>query len=128
MKITKKRSNGESGQVILFIIFVVLFLVLFVGLFISRSLAKHAKVSNGVVNSIQSYYAADTGSENVLHYLATKDPSVELNYGDVITLDNQHSSIGGSSMAVVSQSDGTTLKIDIVGTYKNTSRAIQLYW
>jgi len=123
-----KASGKESGQIILFIVFVILFMVMFVSLYISKSLARHSKVSNGVINSVQAYYVADTGSENVLYYLSTMPPAATLNEGDTIPLDNALAPYGGSTMAVVSEADATTMKIDIVGTYENTSRAIQLFW
>lgn len=91
-----KVSNKNSGQIILFIVFVILFMVMFVSLYISKSLARHSKVSTGVVNSVQAYYVADTGSENVLYYLATMPATTTLNQGDAITLDNVLNPYGGT--------------------------------
>ena len=129
MKIKTKLPKRDSGQVIMFIIFVVLFLVLFVSLFISKSLMKQSKASVSVVNSVQAYYVADTGTENVLYYLSSltaTDPQPTAG----IALDNLFGAQGGTATAYVSEITGaSTLKrIDIVGTYKSTSRAIQLFW
>lgn len=129
MKIKTKLLKKDSGQVIMFIIFVVLFLVLFVSLFISKSLMKQSKASVSVVNSVQAYYIADTGTENVLYYLA-ENAEETLTQGEEIPLDNPFVSLGGDYAAYASEITGisTLKKIDIVGTYKSTSRAIQLFW
>ncbi|MDD3006895.1 MAG: hypothetical protein PHX30_04960 [Candidatus Pacebacteria bacterium] len=129
MTIETKLLKKDSGQVIMFIIFVVLFLVLFVSLYISRSLLKQTKASVGAVSSVQSYYIADSGTENVLYYLSGLDPAEpQPTAGTSIVLDNLFVAENGIATAVVSDASPTTLKIDIIGTYKNTSRAIQLFW
>lgn len=127
MTTNTKLLKKDSGQVIMFIIFVVLFLVLFVSLFLSRSLLKQTKASIGAVSSVQSYYIADSGTENILYYLSGLDPSDQPSVGP-IAIDNLFGAQGGTSSAYVSDVSATVLKIDIVGTYKNTSRTIQLFW
>jgi hypothetical protein len=129
MKIKTKFLKKDSGQVIMFVIFVVLFLVLFVSLFISRSLMKQSKASLSVANSVQAYYIADTGTENTLYYL-NEHAEKTFFKGEEIPLDNLFGSMGGDCAAYASEVTGVDIlaKIDIVGTYKSTSRAIQLFW
>lgn len=126
MKTKTKKLRKDSGQVILFIIFLVLFMILFVSLFVSNSLARHTKVSSGVVNSVQAYYIADAQTENAL-YKAKADPTI-LETAGPLYLDNLAASQGGTYVAVVSEVSPTDLRVDVIGTYKNTSRAIQLFW
>jgi hypothetical protein len=128
MKTKNNPARRDSGQVMLFIVFVILFLVMFVSLYISRSLARHAKVSNGVVSSVQAYYVADSSSEDVLYQLSDPAFDVDLTTSTPITLDNYFNPQGGNALAFVSEEGPSTLKVDVIGTYKNTSRAIQLFW
>jgi len=130
MKIKTELLKKDSGQVIMFILFVVLFLVLFVSLFISKNLLRQAKVSSSVVSSVQAYYIADTGTENALFYLSENEeysPGV----GSSVPINgNLFTPLGGTVRTKVSAKDegANTLTIDVLGTYKNTSRAIQLFW
>lgn len=126
MKTKTKKLRKDSGQVILFIVFLVLFMILFVSLFVSNSLSRHTKVSSGVVNSVQAYYIADAQTENAL-YKAKADPTI-LDAEGRIYIDDLATSQGGTYMVVVSEVSATDLRVDIIGTYRNTSRAIQLFW
>ncbi|MFA7170148.1 MAG: hypothetical protein WC178_04860 [Candidatus Paceibacterota bacterium] len=123
-------KKGESGEIILFVIFVVLFLVMFVSLFLSRMLARQAKTAASVANSVKSYYVADTGAENVLYFLATTEGDSEdiLRPGMEIALDSSLFDDLSSCSARVSDPGTSTLKIDIIGTRNKISRAIQLFW
>lgn len=130
-------KSGEAGEIILFVIFVVLFLVLFVSLFLSRTLARQSKTSTNVVNSIQAYFVADTGAENVLYFLtntSSEDADDLLQPGNDLTgyLDvncfDGNPTCAQSYTAKVSDPGSGNLKIDIIGTQDRTSRAIQLYW
>lgn len=115
----------ESGEIVLFVMFVVLFLVMFVSLFLSKILTRQSKTSSSTLNSVQAYYIADTGAENVLYILSqttTLPPE-----GESVDIDSNLFP-GSSCSAVVATSNPTTLKINIIGTYKYTSRAIELFW
>lgn len=126
MVIEAKLSRKDSGQVIMFVIFVILFLVLFVSLFISKNLIRQTKISSSVVDSVQAYYIADTGTENVLYYLY-KNKDYSPNVGDTVPIsDDLFTSIEGAVGATVSAKDEDKTTIDVLGTYKDTSRAIQL--
>jgi hypothetical protein len=129
MKKNIKNQRRESGQVIMFVIFVVLFIVLFVSLFISSTLNKQSKIAIAAANSVQAYYIADSGAENVLYEISQMADGETLSEG-VFAIDPLFTAYGGTSSANVSDTvdTGTQDKIDIIGTYKNTSRAIQLFW
>lgn len=118
-------KKKESGEIILFVMFVVLFLVMFVSLFLSKLLTRQAKTSSSTLNSVQAYYIADTGAENTLYVLSqtTTLPPEGESVGIATNLFPGH-----SCSAVVAISNPTTLKINIIGTYKYTSRAIELFW
>lgn len=125
-----KYEDRESGQVIMFVIFVVLFLVLFVSLFISNTLTKQSKIAIAAANSVQAYYVADSGAEKVLYDISNLPEGTELSTSTTFELSPLFNASGGSANASVSETvdTGTQDKIDIIGTYRNTSRAIQLFW
>ncbi len=130
MKKNMKISKEQSGQVIMFVLFVVLFIVLFVSLFISNTLNKQSKVAIAAANSVQAYYIADSGAENVLYKISQMAAGETLSEGPFY-IDPLFAAYGGTSSAHVSDtvSTGAQDEIDIIGTYKNsTSRAIQLFW
>ncbi len=129
-----KSSDKESGQVVMFVIFVVLFLVLFVSLFISNTLTKQSKIAIAAANSVQAYYIADSGAENALYQISKLPDEMELDSSmDLDTSTDLLFTFYGTDVdsdAGISDlaSAGGQDKIDIIGTYKKTSRAIQLFW
>jgi hypothetical protein len=131
MKNNIQYLKGDSGQVVMFVIFVVLFLVLFVSLFISNTLTKQSKIAIAAANSVQAYYIADSGAENVLYKISQMAEGDTLSKG-AFDIDPLFTAYGGTSSAEVTElaSDSATAKdrIDIIGTYQRTSRAIQLFW
>lgn len=126
-------ANGDkkqSGQIILFVIFIIIFLMLFVTLFLTKTLAKQSKSSNNIVNSVQAFYVADSGSEYALYRFtnvcsSTNPPSAEGEGGCI----GRFSLLDGSGGECTIQYDEVTRKMSITGDYKDqTSRAIELTW
>lgn len=143
MKKIFKNIKADRGEIVLFVVFVILFFMLFIGLFISQMILREIRMANNTADSVQSYYAADSGTEIVLYRIQkqTAPPFLSGTYpqyvGDannpIYPGDNDYS-IGGTDegrdFGVTIKQDPSTsrLIIDVLGTYKQTSRAIELSW
>lgn len=118
----KNTDKKQSGEIIIFVVFVILFMMLFVTLFISRTLLKQAKASDNIVSSVQAFYIADSGAEYSLYMYKNFCTTP----GSLPGCIGSFSFTNGTCQIVV---DPVTSKMDITGTYKGqTSRAIELIW
>lgn len=125
MNIKTLSKNNQSGEIILFVVFVILFMVMFVGFFVSRLIVWQTKVSLNWANSVQAYYITDSGVESVMYLLATSE-NVSVKKGDRITMPDF--AFDSKPVAEVTRAD-TVLQIEVNGVYKDSaSRAIQLSW
>ncbi len=88
-----------------------------------------AKISNNVFNSTQSYYMSDSGTEASLYKLKN-GYSGSFDSGTVLPKDDLFSSMEGdySSVILGNISGTTTLRIKTIGSYKRTSRNIEIAW
>jgi len=123
MSLEKNKKN--SGEIILFVVFIILFFMLFIGLFLSKMILRQTKVANNVANSVQAYYIADTGAEVTLYRIRNELSST------AFTRNNEIANVeigGGRYIATVTSSSGSALRIEVIGIYNRTSRAIELYW
>lgn len=131
----RRTDKKQSGEIILFVIFVVLFLLLFVSLFISKTLAKQVKTADNVASAIQAFYIADSGAEYALYRFGTvcdglsdktSPPAcIQLPGRNYIVPDGQFVSGGACNIRY----DAATSGISITGNYRGqTSRAIELSW
>ena len=131
----RKKDKKQSGEIILFVIFVVLFLLLFVGLYLSRVLAKQAKIADNAASTVQAFYIADSGAEYALYRFVTycdgttaeKTPPacVMLPTGDYMATGGQFVT-GGECDITYNEASS---EISITGNYHGqTSRAIELSW
>jgi hypothetical protein len=134
MKKILKFIKADSGEVVLFVIFIILFFMLFIGTFLSRMILRQIKVSNNVANSVQAYYIADSGTEMTLYYVKVYAPAnvtgFSLNSSPAPDLNGWIANPfapDGTYNASVETAAGN-LKIEILGAYKQTSRAIELSW
>lgn len=131
MNIKALSKDNQSGEIILFVVFVMLFMVMFVGFFVSKLLIWQTKVALNTANSVQAYYIADSGSEAVMYILSTSvDPSI-VEEGDfaVPAFGAFEASPDSDCYAKVTEATASNLKMEIVGVYKGVaSRAIQLAW
>lgn len=126
MNIKNALRNSQSGEIILFVVFIVLFMVMFVGLFVSKLLVWQTKIAINTANAVQSYYIADSATESVIYRLSNDD-SIPLNPGDFQVGSGMFSSSTSSCKATII--DDNPLTIEIVGMYKGvSSRAIELAW
>lgn len=128
----KEFKNGESGEILLFVIFVVLFMIMFVSLFLSRTLLRQSKTASNIYNSIQAYYIADTGAESALYLVKTANLTLNANdniTGNVEAINSDLPAAGDSwSIKVSPDTNDSVFRINIIGTHNLTSRAIQLSW
>ena len=129
MKNILKSNKKESGEIVLFVIFVILFFMLFIGLFLSKMILRQIKTANNVANSVQAYYIADSGTEMTL-YRVRKDTTLpELVSGmDLTYTENPFYYMGGEYVAKITSIESSTLKIEVLGVCRQTSRAIELSW
>lgn len=129
MRVKAILGKKQSGQILMFVIFVVLFLMLFVGLFISKILARQAKTADNIISSVQAFYMADTGSEYALY--AFQGCSELYKLPECIT-DGKPATgtlVPDGDFSIIYIDVPASPKIDITGTYKGqTSRAIELSW
>lgn len=118
----KERKKSESGQIILFVLFVVLFMMLFVSLFVSRTLLKQTKTADNIASSVQAYYIADSGSEYALYRFKYNCPTGS----ELASCIGQYYAFGPETCNMMF---GTSSRMYITGTYRGqTSRAIELSW
>ncbi|MDD3190434.1 MAG: pilus assembly PilX N-terminal domain-containing protein [Candidatus Pacebacteria bacterium] len=120
-----KKNDKNSGEIILFVVFVILFFMLFIGLFLSKMILRQTRVANNVANSVQAYYIADTGAEVTLYSIRNELSSGAFTYGN--TIANVEIS-GGKYIATVTSTSLDDLSIEVIGIYNQTSRAIELSW
>lgn len=127
MKVILRKK--QSGEILIFVIFIVLFLVLFISLFISKILVRQSKTADNVLSSVQAFYLADTGSEYALHAFQGCSESYKL--PNCIT-DGKPAAgeiVPGGDFSIVYNDGPTSSSIDITGIFNNqTSRAIELTW
>lgn len=128
----KTLIDNQSGEIIIFVVFIILFMVMFVGLFISKLLIWQTNVSINAAHSVQAYYIADSGAEAVMYHLANSDPDdLSLEVGQTFTMPNSpdFDFEDDACQATITSSASSGLGIKIIGNYKGvTSRAIELNW
>lgn len=131
MKNILKSNKKESGEIVLFVIFIILFFMLFIGLFLSKMILRQIKTANNIVNSVQAYYVADSGAEATSYRVRT-DTSLILVEGEQLTYPSSENPFGYMTdryyISEIASTESSSLKIEIMGVYKQTSRAIELSW
>jgi hypothetical protein len=130
MNIKTLLKNNQSGEIILFVVFVMLFMVMFVGFFVSKLLIWQTKVALNAANSVQAYYIADSGAEATMYILTTSE-DVPVALGDFKMPEFGAFEVSSESdcYAKVTEATASSLKMEVVGVYKGVaSRAIQLSW
>jgi hypothetical protein len=130
MQIENEKDKQQSGEILMFVIFIIIFLMLFVSLFLSKTLVKQAKTANNVANTLQAYYLADTGAEYSLYQfknVCSSSGSADIQLPRCIE-DNVPAFVGTGGQCDIAY-DTSTGMISVAGIYKGqTSRAIQLTW
>jgi Tfp pilus assembly protein PilX len=118
--------QSQQGQIALFIVFVIMTLLLFIALFLTNTVVKQTRVARNNIDSIQAYYLADMGSERALYGIKNSsiDPTT-FSAGNTIFSYNIPS-LG--SYIIIKESDSSPMSIKISGVFRETSRAIELFW
>ncbi len=121
-----KGINNQKGQVALLITLSTMFMLFFVGLFLTDELMKQVKTTLNKIHSSQSYYLADTGAEYIAYKLI-REGSINISSfaeGDEILTEN----IFDGKYSVVLSSVNPSIRINSIGTYKQTNRNVGLEW
>ncbi|MEA1937421.1 MAG: hypothetical protein U9N04_04935 [Patescibacteria group bacterium] len=131
-------KKNQKGQAALLIVLIVMGLLLFVSLVLTNMIAKRTKTTNDALQSVQAYYLADSGTEQLL-YLCKALPEGHSDEvkpasgsSDLIPsgpgkqgIDFDGGGVDGYFKAVREQS-APLLVLKITGYYKNTARAVRL--
>jgi hypothetical protein len=124
-KISKNKKK-ENGQAALLMVLIIMFLLSFVCLFLTDMVLKQVKIVKNVEQFTQAYFLADTGTERILYDLKTGEKKLsDYNSGDDFYGGNVN--VAGGHYNVILKAS-SPLKIKVVGTYKNTARAIEISW
>lgn len=119
-------KNNQKGQVALLIVFIVMFLLLFVALALTKMTIKQTKITNNTFQSVQAYYLADAGIEQILYL--TKGTSI-INLEDFDVDDELvNESIDGLGSFKTIKTNNSPLGLKVTGYFKNTARAVELSW
>jgi hypothetical protein len=121
-----KNTRNENGQAALLMVLIIMFLLSFICLFLTEMVLKQVKIVKNVEQFTQAYFLADTGTERILYDLKTgKKKLSDYSSGDDFYGGNVNVANGHYNVILKASSP---LEIKIVGTYKNTARAIEISW
>jgi len=125
-------KKDQKGQAALLIVLITMFLLLFVGLALTNMTIKQIKITNDSFQSVQAYYLADAGTEQIL-YLTKGTGIIDPGPPAVgATLSNENIDFDGVNGADGSfesvKTSNSPLGLKVTGYYKNTARAVELSW
>ncbi len=132
------KANKNKGQVALFISISIMAILIYIGLYVSNKSVKQHQVISDVSESIEAFYASDTGAERFMYELRLDIEGVDgrvynslYETADKIdgTIDSVNSPIDmvDGRLYVLSVPGGVGgTEVISVGSYKDVNRAIEL--
>ncbi len=111
----KNIKKTQSG-IALVMVMIVLFAVMFSVLVVSSIIAGEVKMSNNVVNSIASYYVAESGIEKGLYYLKVSRENSDFSYFTDLGGSSTTMSHGGSYLIATSSTSAPDFTVQDIPT------------
>ena len=127
----KNNIKNQKGQAALLIVLIIMLLLSFVSLTLANMVFKQTKITRNVYQSVQAYYLADTGTERLL-YKTRNTKEITPSSDSSPLIPNQGVDFDGDGhddgFFKATREADSPLELKIVGTYRNTARAVELSW